>query len=293
MSKTVFIPKNPNIDSVTTAWIFCYENGRSQSDIELVPATWDGSEMSDSDVCIGLNAPKAHDRQSYRYGPNADKRMISCLSNYISNYKGTSNLDFLSSLSGYIDNSLTNRGAWAKSLAKGGDFNPYLVDIACVFDSYKHRAREVAPDDEDTYLIDFWFDLLDGYRGKQENTNKARDLSEKVEMTNVEGVSIACVEDTEGVSAQDISRFLFSKGANVIIYQEGNHVGVLRSRRASFPDLTVLRNHIDEDGWYFYPKGTMASRGSRSKPIEGDSIYSLKDLLEKVTLVVRESQVPA
>ena len=97
-----------------------------------------------------------------------------------------------------------------------------------------------------------------------------------------------CVESVDEISAQAISKFLFYRDVDVVIYQEGMHVGVIRSRKADSPDLSLLSSKIDEEDWYFYPKGTMAARGTRSRLVDTPSKYSKEELVEMVTELIRD-----
>ena len=130
-----------------------------------------------------------------------------------------------------------------------------------------------------------WFEVMDAYRSKQLSHVKASEIADEIDMKEVAGLLIACVESTDEIPAQAISRQMFFKNADFVIYKEGSHVGIIRSREVLEPDLNELKHLIDEEDWYFYPSGTMASRGTRSRPIDTPSKYTLEDLesmLEKV-----------
>ena len=124
---------------------------------------------------------------------------------------------------------------------------------------------------------------------KQDSNSKAQDIAEQIEIKDIDGIGVACVETTEGIPAQAISKFLFYRNTDIIIYKENNHVGVIRSRKAVEPDLTSLQDKLDEDGWYFYPKGTMAARGTRSRPVDTPSKYTLEDLFTMVSEVIEST----
>jgi hypothetical protein len=279
MYTKLYIPKNPTLDVASSAWLISTTQGINEENIIYVPATWSGVDMLDSDVSIGLNATLAENGLHIRYG-NKSGHMKSCFSVCLEMLPSKSYGTFIS-LSNYISSLLTSKGPWGK--AKNLGFNPNMIDMNYMYDSL--RTWFSKGENEESELLLMWFEVMDAYRNKQLAHVKASEIADEIDMKEVGGLLIACVENTDEIPAQAISRQMFFKNADFVIYKEGSHVGIIRSREVLEPDLNELKHLIDEEDWYFYPSGTMASRGTRSRPIDTPSKYTLEDLesmLEKV-----------
>ena len=287
----IYLPKNPSIDIATTAWYASILNGVPETDIRTVPATWTGKEMSSSDMCIGLNVEeKEIDGLSIKYGLNKNDRMDSCFTTYLKHLEINIETSPFNSLSTYLSLTLTGRGPWPNT--KNSSFNPHLVDISYIFEALKGRITNIGKDsdtDVDSELLNIWFEIMDSYLYKQRSSIRAQEIANGIQIELVGDVSIACVESEGDISAQSISKSLFNKDVDVIVYKEGTHVGVIRSRKVQSPDLSLLSSKIDEDDWYFYPKGTMAARGTRSRLVDTPSKYTKEDLMSLVAELINDS----
>lgn len=290
----LYLPMNPNIDAATSSWLasVTFEIA-SDDDIVMVPATWDGSIMGDGDISIGLNVPKAAKGLRIRYGSETGK-MKSCFSSLLEEIRfvidsgksisiNSVDIESFSHLARYIDGALTSKGVWPKKIF-GISFNPHMVDIGYIYESLRSSSNQTGEENKD--LLDQWFEIMDSYLMKHRASSIARNEVDSISIEEHGGVKIACAIGSEAVQPQTICRFLFYRGADVVVYKDGDRIGAIRSRRSLRPDLSLLKDIIDEDGWHFYESGSMAARGTRSRPVESPSKYSvekLKDLVAQIS----------
>ncbi len=79
------------------------------------------------------------------------------------------------------------------------------------------------------------------------------------------GPTIAIVKEKKNPFTVDL---LFEKGAQVVIYTDGNNIGVLRKDGAELNLKELLEVEIgsQESGWFFHDHGFMAARGTFKNP---------------------------
>ncbi len=119
--------------------------------------------------------------------------------------------------------------------------------------------------------------------------NDAQDNISNAEIHEIKGVKVAIVRS----ASTHINNVLFTSGVDLIIFEDGNNMGVLRNASVSKPDLTDLKPIIEEklrelkaedeiNEWFFHPKGFIAARGTRKYPAKTPSRLGVHDLLDAV-----------
>jgi len=87
-----------------------------------------------------------------------------------------------------------------------------------------------------------------------------------------------------------INQTLFENGVELIIFKDGNNIGVLRNVLIDKPDLNKYKDKLREllkskgaEGeykeWFFHPNGFIMARGTRKHPAKTPSALTLYDLL--------------
>lgn len=285
----LFLPRKPSFDVATSAWLSDISNVSfstgEEDNITFVSAVWDGSEMTDSDVSIGLNAPESKSGLSIRYGTDQARKFKSCFSTLLEEVmfrqaRGDvdlkdKNLDVLLNLSYYINKvSSSSRSIWPKRIP-GINFSPSTVDMNFLYSALRMDSKN---DEQEMANLQSWFSTMDIYYEKLSTNALSDKFVESAHVMECNGIRIGKASDENG-DTQSISRSLFhKKKVDVVIYRDGNHVGLIRSKKSTEPDLNILSGRIEEDGWYFYPQGTMASRGTKSRPIDTKSRYTIQEI---------------
>lgn len=280
----LFLPRKPSFDVATSAWLSdiakMYDS--DSGGIRFVSAVWDGDEMDDGDISIGLNAPNATKGFTVKYGAGESKRFKSCFSTLLEEVMfrqargdvalAGKNFPVLLNLSYYINKvSSSSRSIWPKRIP-GINFSPSTVDMNFMYSALRMDAKD--DEGEEEYLMS-WYATMDSYYAKLAINAASDQIVETANIIECNGIRIARASDELG-EPQSISRSLFhKKRVDVVIYKDGNHVGVIRSKKSREPDLNILKDRIDETGWHFYAQGTMASRGTKSRPIDTPSKYSI------------------
>lgn len=138
----------------------------------------------------------------------------------------------------------------------------------------------------DEKIIGEVFRILDIYKPMLQKLAEAEALTENIPIHVISDVSVAVVENAD----TRVNQALFEKGVDLIIFRDGNNLGILRNANVDKPDLTKLKPFIrgtlidrraeeEFEEWFFHPAGFIAARGTRKHPAKTPSALTTKDLL--------------
>jgi len=187
---------------------------------------------------------------------------------------------------------------WAKylvELANYADTGKVLRQPAPIkyfhITGYINALRTLGYSDID--IIEEIFRVLVRYRRMLEKLVEAEKLIEDVQIIEIGKYKVAIVEN----KPHTVNQTLFENGVDLIVFRDGNNIGVTRNANNSEPDLTKLKPEIEKmlrekgrpeeaEEWFFHPAGFLAARGTRKHPAETPSALSPEDLVVAITRIV-------
>lgn len=308
----IFTPIHATLDIASTAWLIsqCLSVAGEEYEIVHVTSDWTGSDMTEDDYSVGLRAQNADLGHPIRYGKSdQDDKFNSCFgraSQVLQKEFGDSQEDvnFIisssSALKKYINATSFRGGAWSGNCMKCSShdisrhFNPHLVDFTFLFDSirgyYASSQAESSPADVAAEVYDMWFEILDAMLHKHTSSRIAKSMSNNAKIETIGSTTIAIAEGDQTIKSSEIVKSLFGRGVSVVVYKQGNNIGVIRNKDADHLDLRGLKMHIQEDGWSFSESGVMASRGTESLNASTPSRYTTAGLVDVVCKFIASSQ---
>ena len=97
------------------------------------------------------------------------------------------------------------------------------------------------------------------------------------------GTDIAIIRERKNPFSVDL---LFERGTKIVIYTDGNNIGVIRRDGEEFSLKDLLENKLgsQESGWFFHDHGFLAARGTFKNP--SGSISSIKP--EEIAKILKD-----
>jgi len=120
--------------------------------------------------------------------------------------------------------------------------------------------------------------IFQALRKRQEKWLATRDNLHKVCTLFSEWIAIV----KEGTGAETPFIWEHMPKVKIVIYKDGNNLGVIR-RDGETIDLQSLRDHINEEGWFYHLSGFIAAHGTRKAMSRKKSRYTPEDLASMVT----------
>jgi hypothetical protein len=318
MNKRIILPRHLSLDGAAAAWLYCRAFDVPEDNICYESNNWSGEDMSDDDVSIGLQAKDAVKGEQIRYGPEeikitdketGRKKSIyvtrGCFSRVINIIKEVSenpklDKDLADTLNGfssmahlgnYLNSTLTEDGPWANNSRKT-HFLPHMVDLLCVFESLKNLYESESDADESLSSIQqVTFEILDGMLFRMTTTKRAKKACESIVPIEHNGFIIAVAEGSKSLASKHIVKRLFRENIDIIVYSQGNDIGIIRNKDLYELNVSELKPQIDEEDWLFSQSGTMASRGTATSPSKDASKYSPADLIEIIKSYISNSGI--
>jgi len=84
-----------------------------------------------------------------------------------------------------------------------------------------------------------------------------------------------------------VNAVLFSRGADFVVYVDGNNLGVVRRTDCSISTATdrllgLIREAGEEGEWFVHPAGFLVARGTRKAPARTPSRLTAKQIADAV-----------
>ena len=147
------------------------------------------------------------------------------------------------------------------------------------------NAMRTAGYTDDKIILEV-FRILDLYKPMLIRLAESEALTQNVPVHDINGVKVAVVENAD----TQINQALFEKGVDLIIFKDGNNLGITRNANVDRPDLSKLKPFIKSalvnrragrefEEWFFHPAGFIAARGTRKHPAKTPSALTPQDLL--------------
>lgn len=256
-----------DLDAVASAWAWLrFVN--SDFDLCFVSAQWNGAEMKDDDIALDIEAGG----RGVKSGKDEEGE-FSCFRWVVENHLDENDRIAIDPLVQFIDAQDASGNA-AKAFGVEGEVRKIwsFTGINAVLRAFQ-RMTSFGPD-HDFLVCQKMFEVFDGFWRNGLSRQEAVEEAERAERFTD---SIVIVRNNK---RRGTNGYLFENGAKIIIFIDGNNLGIIRK-----DNLTIRMDHDlireatrGEEGWFFHPDGWLTARGTRKAPAENPSSVSPYDL---------------
>lgn len=152
------------------------------------------------------------------------------------------------------------------------------------------NAMRTAGYSDDKIILEV-FRILELYEPILKNLARAEEMTKDITIYKINGVQVALAIN----KPHSVNQVLFEKGVDLIVFRDGNNLGIVRNANVDRPDLSKLKPFIKKaledrrareefDEWFFHPNGFIVARGTRKHPAKTPSALSEKELIGILTL---------
>lgn len=278
MSRTIYTHVNPDLDAACSVWaVRTFIEGYADAGLELVPAGWDGEGMGLLDIAVDIEAGG----KGIKGSPRKDGTLGSAFSDLVLMFAPEEDVEILRSVITYVQvqDSQGSVGSFLCGKATRSQIEKAKIADQLGLNRIWTLFRGYWTDD--LVSIGEFGDLV--LRGLLLQGRGKRDVSAKADKTLVIGGQVAVVTDHyPGLNGE-----LFNRGVRVVVYVEGNNLGVCRraseTMRCDHPAIRkVVREAGEQDEWFSHHAGFLYCWGSRKNPRTAKSRVEVQDLVDGV-----------
>jgi hypothetical protein len=272
---------NVDLDAVGSLWAyikFALKISYRKARIRFVSANWDGKGKRRKDIALDIEAGV----KGFKGIKKESGEVLSCFSLLIGNYCTNEEKYALKELVRYIDEQdATGNGAKAFGLNSETAKVWQRTGLIGILNGFKHIHKG-----NDLKVCQEMFKILDAILGDGLARSGAWKQLEQVKWRG----KVAIADNLP----QDMTKILFKKGAQIVIFLRGNNIGVLKKK-----DLDVPLNHgeiiavLGEEAkeWFYHSSGFLFCRGSDKSPVETPSRVRPEELAEAYDKILNNSGV--
>lgn len=241
------------------------------AEVVLVPPDWDPQrQLADTELAVDVEAGG----QGIR-GKLIDGGRTSTFSEVVSRFAPADDYEVLTPVMEYVDRFDMSRTPYESMTRAVWHRDGYITSLAGIF-----RGLAVIYDSPmDT--LDTVHDIMDGLLEVGRHRRQAAKFADHAKWIQLDGLCAAISEDVPGKYSVTVNGLLFERGADVVVFSQGNNIGALRSDRYSQTTLDhpEVRRLVDrEPGWFFHRNGYLVARGTRTNPAKTPSNVCPYDL---------------
>lgn len=267
-----------DLDAVCSVWAARqFIPGAKDAAVEFCPANWDGNGMTQDDLAVDISAGGRGMK-----GEQEESGIVhACFASIVSRYALPGDQQALAGLIRFVD-AQDAHGSAVKFLAPEASREAQAT-IATTGLNAVLRALQVTHPRNDALVCERMSEILSGMLQAGRARQRAAAEAEKAEV--LDGGNVALVVNSREFATNG---FLFEeRGIRVIVYVDGNNLGVLRrgdeQLRMDHPELCAI---VDAQGemseWFAHPAGFLFCRGSRKAPAISPSKVDPRTLAEAV-----------
>lgn len=269
---------NLDLDAAASLWAYGKFSGNPVylDEVKFVPANFDGSEMTEGDVALDIDAGG----KGIKGEKGQDGAIHSCFATLISKYCDEKQQLALKELVSFVD--AQDRGNAAKNLGVQGEaarvwsFTGLNAVLRAFQGQYPRNDRMVAMK---------MFEIFDGlYHSGQRRAEAEKEADTAKIIGDVAIMENAKCFGTNGV--------LFERGVKSVVFVDGNNLGAVRGDGVDIRmDHPAIKAAVgDEQGWFFHPAGFLAARGTRKSPAESKSAVQPEALAAAIQKALDEQK---
>lgn len=263
-----------DLDAVCSVWAAKqFISGAKDATIEFRPANWDGKEMADGDLALDIDANGRGMK-----GEKGEGGIVhSCIASIVVNHASPADQLALASLVRFVD-AQDAHGSAVKFLAPEASRESQET-LAMTGLNAVLRALQATHSRNDALVVERMSEILSGMLQAGRARQRAVVEADKAEI--LDGGKVAIVVNSREFATNGV---LFEEhGVRVIIYVDGNNLGVIRHGDESLRmDHAELRAVVEAEAseWFAHPAGFLFCRGSRKAPAENPSKVNPRTLAE-------------
>lgn len=272
---TVYTHKHVDRDALASVWAYKKYALPKDADINLqfIRAADSPEEDKPMQVALDLDCGIKGDQE-----PGG--KVHSCFKKLMEIYAPPEDQEALEKVIKYIDLVDVEGDAWLpKKIAKNHNIKIFRsTDMKAILDSLRISYKK-----NDAKICETFEDIFDGLLQNNRLKILAKQEANKAEYPY--GPDIAIIRDKK---SQFTNGEIFDRGARVIIYVDGNSLGVVRKDGEAFHLGKILTGWLDEkeSDWFAHPKGFVVARGTFQSPAKTPSHIQpeeiAKFLIEKI-----------
>lgn len=271
----IFTHLNPDLDAICSLWAARrFIPGAEHAEVAFRPANWDGAELGPEDLALDLEAGG----KGVKGQKGEDGIVHSCFATIVAKYASDEDQAALAPLVRFVD-AQDAHGSAVKHLVPEAEPE---VQETLAFTGLNAVFRALQAVNRNDYIVlEKMAEILDGML----QAGRARQRAKAEAETKAEVLTGGKVAILRNAKEYATSGVLFESGVQVIVYVDGNNLGLIRhsdqSLRMDHPDLKAVVEEAGEaDEWFAHPAGFLYCRGSRKAPAETESKVSPKALAE-------------
>lgn len=288
MKKTrIFTHVSIDMDAACSVWFFLkFILKKKPGEVEIIfkPANWDGQEIEEGDFALDIYAGGKGIKGEFKYN-----RTRSCLMSLLDHNLESVDKEIrraVVSLTTFVDKHDSEGIGSLKKLkfseAEKGD----LVDLRGLLKVFMGYHTNVNNDDYQIFIK--FFENLENHFNL---ISKSREIKENLKCVDP-NTKVAFVKNSHVPSG-----LLFNQGKKVVVYVDGNDLGVVvgDSRLKSDELVSVVREIVEEAGekfgegennWFIDPGKRLICRGSRKSPATKPSKVNPEKLFDSLVSFV-------
>ncbi len=252
--------------------------------IKLVSADWDGKELQDGDIAVDIEAGGKGKKGNIEEGERVDSATVQIVEEYapIEDRQALQNIVY------YINEHDATGSAAGSIIGKEVlDRKSTIKILKCGSVDGLFRAAQAAIGYQDKKKIIEHFALVfEGYLINGRKEVKAVELYPQRVKLHGRNNKIAFLDMKDAPFA--LCEVAFEKGAEIIIYKNGNDIGIKRRNFSKFPVnhsliLKLIKDADEEDKWFIHPAGFLICTGSNKKHATFETKVRIDQLIYTVS----------
>lgn len=275
----IYTHVNVDLDAVCSllAWIkFVLKIPFAKAKIKFVPANWDGKGMRKKDVALDIEAGE----KGLKGEKEEEGKVLSCFSFIVERYCSDDEKYALKELVKYVDGQdSTGNGAKTFGLSAENAKVWQRTGLVGILNGFRQIYKG-----NDLKVCREMFKILDAIL--------ADGLVRSGAWKQLEAIKwFGKVAVTENLP-QNMTKILFKKGADIVIFARGNNIGVLKKKGLDIPlnhseIIAVLGEEAEE--WFYHSSGFLFCRGSDKSPVMTPSKTRPEELAETYNNILTNS----
>lgn len=253
----IFTHSSLDLDAASSVALYMLHNPRIKLfDVCFVPADYDGATMDEGDLAFDIYAGGK--------GLKGDKSAFSAVLKIVDRkYQPAFN-----DVAKFIDIH-DSTGDWKIAYDV-----PKEERLPTMLDTFRWMKRTI---NHDGFLLHNWEKVIRGTWLSYNDFNKAKKIANKARWV---GPKVALIE---GQAPMQTCSILFNIGAEFVIYEDGNNIGVIRSSKSK----VNLGEHLSKwfPDWFHHPDGFLSCWGSIKAPKDTSSGVSIDFVSEIVSTI--------
>jgi len=254
--KKIYTHLSLDLDAASAVSLYLLDNHMlSCEDVVFVPADFDGKDMATEDVAIDIYA-----------GGKGIKGTKSAFSTVLNNEVENKYKSAFTNVSYFIDIVDTTHGLSSRELPNDG--------VPTMLDTFRWLKKSC---NSDKYLLQQWSHVISGIWHSHKDYLKAVSAAK----TAVWEGNVAIIK---GIVPLQTSTLLFNSGAELVVYESGFNMGVMRSPKCNVHIGRKLKDFLPE--WFHHPDGFLSCWGTNKAPKDIPSDYSVDFVADLASALV-------